>query len=99
MSSVTGVQGYWIDAEPLRQDADILKMDCEGCEYDVLSSVDPDSLKFEQVMLEFHHGCRPLIKILEQAGYSVNVIHSVHTRNLGFIYAKLKSNSFTHDKL
>lgn len=50
----------------------VLKMDCEGGEYDIILDA-PDSvlLKFEQLMLEYHHGYMDLKKRLEKVGFRV----------------------------
>lgn len=52
--------------------ADIIKMNCEGCEYDLIGStrllryLNPDS-----VLVDYHYGSEPLRKVLEGLGYTV----------------------------
>ena len=49
----------------------VLKMDCEGCEYEVLSAVKPETLRvFDQLLIEYHNGYRLLRDILENYGFS-----------------------------
>ena len=49
----------------------VLKMDCEGCEYEVLSAVKPETLSvFDQILIEYHNGYRLLRDILENYGFS-----------------------------
>jgi FkbM family methyltransferase len=52
---------------------DILKMDCEMCEYALL--YDDSLLKYlepEIIMLEFHAGAEKLIPVLESCGYQIS---------------------------
>lgn len=81
--------GYWVHSEPLLLNADILKMDCEGCEYEALSRIDPTSLRYREIMLEFHNGSPPLLTILSAAGYRVTIINE-YAKTFGLIYASLK---------
>lgn len=50
----------------------ILKMDCEGCEYEsILSSSNETLSKFDQIMLEYHYGYIDLEGKLRSAGFEV----------------------------
>ncbi len=54
------------------QDA-ILKVDCQGCEYDIiLNSSDSDLRKFSQIQIEYHYGHSNLEKRLSNAGFEVH---------------------------
>lgn len=75
----------------------VLKMDCEGCEYDALLSLDNSTINhFDEIILEYHYGCSNLQKFLEEKGYSVNCTKPLISGNLlsktkmksGFLYAK-----------
>jgi hypothetical protein len=53
-------------------DPDILKVDCEGCEYDVILSSCPEILaKFSYVQIEYHYGYKNLAKKLEGCGFNI----------------------------
>jgi FkbM family methyltransferase len=52
----------------------VLKMDCEGCEYESILSADSDVLRqFDQIAIEFHRGYAPLVSKLRGAGFDVAV--------------------------
>ena len=52
----------------------ILKMDCEGCEYDTISSTSEKILKrFSHIQIEYHFGYMNLKKKLEKCGFNVIV--------------------------
>lgn len=59
---------------------DILKMDIEGAEYDVLSSILTSHVRIDQILIEFHHRLmgtdglsqtRRALELLKQAGYNL----------------------------
>jgi SAM-dependent methyltransferase len=53
-------------------DPDILKVDCEGCEYDVILSSCPEILaKFSHVQIEYHYGYKNLARKLEKCGFNI----------------------------
>ena len=50
----------------------ILKIDCEGCEYDVLLKTPISDLrKFERIIIEYHYGYKNLKKRLNIAGFKI----------------------------
>jgi hypothetical protein len=52
----------------------LLKVDCEGCEYDVILSSDPNCLsRFERVQIEYHYGYQNLQRKLESCGFSTRI--------------------------
>ena len=62
-----------------RTDVDLLKLDLEGAEYDLLSSVRKEDLEpFRQIYIEFHHHCtnhsieetKKLVHVIEGFGYT-----------------------------
>jgi FkbM family methyltransferase len=64
---------------------DFIKMDCEGCEYDVLGSISEEILdRVNEILLEYHDGPHELPRILSNAGFNV----SVRGRGLGYLHAK-----------
>jgi len=52
----------------------ILKIDCEGCEYDIILST-PDEIlrKFTHIQIEYHYGYKNLKTKLEKCGFMVSV--------------------------
>lgn len=56
---------------------DLLKIDCEGCEYSVLQCVEEETLaKINNIILEFHDGVQFLADMLKNLGYNVKYEHS-----------------------
>ena len=50
----------------------ILKVDCEGCEYDLISNATINALKaFDQIIIEYHYGYKNLVRVLEEAGFKI----------------------------
>lgn len=68
----------------------ILKMDCEGCEHDVIISSSTEVLqKFTHIQIEYHDGYNDLKKKLEKADFKVTVVPTpILGENIGFIYAE-----------
>ena len=66
----------------------ILKMDCEGCEYDSIITASKESLTtFDEILLEYHYGYLDLKKKLESCGFRVTITTPIST---GFIGKYLK---------
>jgi FkbM family methyltransferase len=58
----------------------IAKIDCEGCEYDlILGASDKELQAFSQMMIEYHHGYSGLVDRLRKAGF-----HVTHSRPFEF---------------
>lgn len=76
-------------------DSAVLKIDCEGCEYDVLLSTSNETLqKFSHMQIEYHHGYKNLKEKLENAGFNVNITDPIRFKKneyVGFIYATRNS--------
>ena len=52
---------------------DLLKMDCEGCEYGVLNSVSPNTLRrIKEIRIEFHDGSSTISQLLIENGFAVH---------------------------
>ena len=50
----------------------ILKMDCEGCEYEIITQENVDVLKeFSEIFMEYHFGFDELRNILNASGFSI----------------------------
>ncbi len=86
----TLINSYGLDNDLL------LKMDCEGCEYNLLNE-DCDILKkFKRIQLEYHHGYNKLINKLRENNFNVKYTEPrksynkqyKRTMNIGYIYAE-----------
>ncbi|QXJ31863.1 FkbM family methyltransferase [Saccharolobus shibatae] len=67
-----------------------LKIDCEGCEYDAIFSLDYITFKkIDQIMLEYHYGYYELVRYLTEKGFKVEYTNHKKYKNLriGFLYA------------
>ncbi|MGC8726264.1 MAG: FkbM family methyltransferase [Thermoplasmata archaeon] len=76
----------------------VLKMDCEGCEYSLLTENDDILKTFKKIQIEYHYGYKNLKEKLERCGFKVeytkpikiyNKIGKVHNMNVGYIYGKI----------
>jgi hypothetical protein len=73
-----------------------MKVDCEGCEIDVILSSDKKILKkFSQIEIEYHYGYKDLKYKLENCGFKVVTSPPLFLRNrqsnksmyFGYLYA------------
>ena len=66
---------------------DLLKMDCEGCEYPMFEDERfLDHLAPAEIVMEYHQGAEPLVEILKRRDYALEVVPCGET--FGYIYAK-----------
>ena len=65
----------------------VLKMDCEGCEYNLLNEDNSVIVKFSQIQIEYHNGYKKLIEKLNNAGFSVECIKRDESEIFGHIHA------------
>jgi FkbM family methyltransferase len=68
----------------------VLKIDCEGCEYEIFENLDYKNLKaFESIWIEYHKGLKLtnliIIPKLERSGFYINIIKK--DRKSGYIIA------------
>jgi hypothetical protein len=78
----------------------VLKMDCEGCEYNSIINTPNEILRrFNQIIVEYHYGYLNLKRKLEDAGFKVRVslpkyFFNDNSKNPyrveGYLFAKLK---------
>lgn len=68
-------------------DRAVLKMDCEGCEYNILNEDISVLAKFPQMQIEFHNGYKKLVKKLKTVGFQVKYVNSRGSETFGYIYA------------
>jgi FkbM family methyltransferase len=70
----------------------VLKIDCEGCEYEIVLSADSRILKrFSDIHIEYHYGYREIKEKLVKSGFSVDVTgpsRNFRKQYIGHIYAK-----------
>lgn len=60
----------------------IMKIDCEGSEYEFILNADIKSLrKFQQILIEYHYGYRNLVKKLESSGFKVKITRPINEVN------------------
>ena len=68
----------------------VLKIDCEGCEYDIILSNGKTTLdKFSHIQIEYHHGFGDLEKHLIDANFAVSHTNPKYENGMeiGWIYA------------
>jgi FkbM family methyltransferase len=66
---------YILEQNKFAQRETVLKMDCEGCEYDiVLSSPDDILRRFSHILIEYHYGNNDLKEKLEKCNFDVSLI-------------------------
>ena len=81
----------------------LLKMDCEGCEYNILAEDEDTIKKFSRIVIEYHKGCDKIEEKL--IGCNFDVVHR-HTKMQldketnqyiakGYLFAKNKNNIIT----
>jgi len=76
---------------------DLLKIDCEGAEFEILLGLAPDVLaRVARIVLEYHdhvtaHTHEELARRLEERGFAVTVRPNPAWRELGFLYAENRS--------
>ena len=70
----------------------VLKIDCEGCEYEIILSAPDCVLKhFSVIHIEYHYGYKDLKEKLEKSGFNVSVtrpVRNLRKQYIGHIYAK-----------
>ena len=74
-----------------------LKIDCEGCEYDMILNASADILKrFSRIQIEYHYGYKDLYNKLKTCGFEVQVTKPIYIKNelakrrsmyVGYLYA------------
>ena len=66
---------------------DLLKMDCEGCEYPLLEDKRfLEHLAPAEIVMEYHRGPERLVEILKSCAYTLEVVPCGET--VGYIYAR-----------
>jgi FkbM family methyltransferase len=79
----------------------VLKMDCEGCEYEsILSTASTTLQRFSHILIEYHYGYNDLKQKLKSSGFNVSIGGPMYKREslrhkpsyLGYLYATLIHN-------
>lgn len=69
----------------------VLKVDCEGCEYELFKTATDETLsKFKQIVIEYHYGYKELVNRLKSANFKVKRSIPRRTKRgmiLGYIFA------------
>ena len=93
-SSITGTKIPLFSLENILEqnnlNSAILKMDCEGCEYDsILKTDDKIIKKFSTIIIEYHYGYQNLVEKLENCGFQVEKTPPMYYSHyhIGYIYA------------
>jgi FkbM family methyltransferase len=74
---------------------ELLKLDCEGGEFNILLPLTiHDLARFQRIVMEYHdsltiHHHEELVSLLENAGFVVEVVPNVVHQDIGYIYAQL----------
>jgi FkbM family methyltransferase len=80
-----------------RIDNAVLKMDCEGCEYNLLSEDNEVLRKFKRIQIEYHYGYKDLVHKLRANSFKVKYTQPKKVYNkdainpnlsIGYIYAE-----------
>jgi len=68
----------------------LLKVDCEGCEYEIIKSSSAETLRnFTHIQIEYHFGYKNLKEKLEKCGFKVSVSNPylmINTKQRKFTY-------------
>ena len=77
----------------------VLKIDCEGCEYDIIENVSLETISyFSDIQIEYHLGYKKLKNKLESFGYTVKVSKPHATNVILTIYNFFKCTDVKIDE-
>jgi len=72
-------------------DKAVLKMDCEGCEYNLLKEDNDTLKKFKRIQIEYHYGYEKLKEKLEDAGFNIKYTEPKKSINKGAINQNMEA--------
>ena len=93
--SLMSLQDIIVNHKLKVQDKLLLKMDCEGCEYNLLDEDNSILRKFKRIQIEYHYGHENLKNKLESAGFIVmytphdGISYERKRMKEGYLYAQL----------
>ena len=68
-----------------------LKIDCEGCEYDIIENTPSDIIShFNHIQIEYHSGYRTIKRKLESIGYNVTITKPHATDVVNSFFSKFR---------
>lgn len=68
----------------------VIKIDCEGCEYGLFERLGDKLGRFEEVIMEYHNGSKPIREMLTNSGFNVEIMPL--KGSTGYIYAYKKAS-------
>lgn len=78
----------------------VLKIDCEGCEYDIINESSIETLKhFSYIKIEYHYGYKNLEKKLKSSGFQVKVTSPIAMNVFNTIFKKSTDQSQSSNKI
>lgn len=86
--AVTPVTLAEIMREERLAEIDILKLDCEGCEYSVLGTAEPDLLKRLRFIVGEYHGFDGFMTIVRRKLFQTHKVNLVGERDFGCFFAE-----------
>ena len=78
----------------------ILKMDCEGCEDEIISSVTNEVINhFSNIQIEYHNGYQEIKDKLEKCGFNVHVSKPISSNVLGNLVSRFSNKPISRKKI
>lgn len=65
----------------------VMKMNCEGCEYDVFEATDIKIINtFSEIYMHYHKNPIPLVRKLEESGFKVEYDDYIHAKRINILH-------------
>lgn len=71
----------------------VLKIDCEGCEYNLLNEENYILKKFKRIELEFHYGYKNLVAKLTDAGFDIKILKVFESDGTNMLLKQMAINN------
>jgi len=75
---------------------DFFKMDCEGCEWDVLYELGDDVIQFEQILVEFHFTVRLGMDTKRKVEKAAVIYDNLKNNGFGYYYVRENGGWLSH---